>query len=179
MKLVILDRDGVINEDNVNFIKTFNEWIPIPRSLKSIATLNQYGFKIAIATNQSGIGRGLFDIPTLNTIHMQMLDIIKNSGGNIDKIFYCPHTKEDKCDCRKPKNGMLQKIAKYYNINLQNIPAIGDSLRDLQAYESVGAQPILVKSGKGQETIASKKYPNKTIIFNDLFDAVEYIIKKY
>jgi len=177
MKLVILDRDGVINEDSANHIKNPNEWIPIPRSLEAIALLNQNGFNVVIATNQSGIGRGLFDIHTLNLIHKKMMQSLFDVGGSIDAIFFCPHTNNDNCDCRKPKTGMYEEIAKRFSISLKNVPAVGDSERDLQAYHSIGAQPILVKTGNGEFTLNEKKIPKNTWICDDLFDAVEKIIE--
>ena len=127
MKLVILDRDGVINQDSVHYIKNTNEWIPIPDSLESIARLNQHGFNVIIATNQSGIGRGLFDIETMNAINKKMLDLLSQVGGHIDAIFYCPHTEDAKCKCRKPKSGMLEEISTRFSTSLKNIPAIGDA----------------------------------------------------
>jgi len=178
MKLVILDRDGVINQDSADFIKNPNEWIPIPDSLESIARLNQHGFSVIIATNQSGIGRGLFDIETMNAINKKMLDLLAQVGGHIDAIFYCPHTEDVNCKCRKPKSGMLEEISTRFGVNLKNTPAVGDATRDLEAYQSVGAQPILVKTGKGEDTFVSKDYPKNTWIFNNLSQAVDKILKK-
>ena len=178
MKIVILDRDGVINQDSVDFIKNPNEWIPIPDSLEAIARLNQHGFNVIIATNQSGIGRGLFDIETMNAINKKMLDLLAQVGGHIDAIFYCPHAEDSNCKCRKPKSGMLEEISTRFGANLKNIPAIGDATRDLEAYQAVGAQPILVKTGKGEETFVSKAYPKNTWIFNNLSQAVDKILKK-
>ena len=178
MKLVILDRDGVINQDSADFIKNPNEWIPIPDSLESIARLNQHGFSVIIATNQSGIGRGLFDIETMNAINKKMLDLLAQVGGHIDAIFYCPHTEDANCKCRKPKSGMLEEISTRFGVNLKNTPAVGDATRDLEAYQSVGAQPILVKTGKGEDTFVSKAYPKNTWIFNNLSQAVDKILKK-
>jgi len=177
MKIVILDRDGVINQDSVHYIKTPNEWIPIPNSLESIARLNQHGFIVVIATNQSGIGRGLFDIETMNAINKKMLGLLSHVGGHIDSIFYCPHTADANCKCRKPKSGMLEEISMRYGINLKNVPAVGDATRDLVAYNSIGAQPILVKTGKGEETLESNTYPKNTWIFNNLSEVVDKILK--
>ena len=179
MKLVILDRDGVINEDSVNFIKTPNEWIPIQDSLESIALLNQSGFKVVIATNQSGISRGLFDVSTLNLIHEKMFKLLSQQGGHIDAIFFCPHRAEENCECRKPKTGMLKEIAHRFSINLKNVPAIGDSLRDLQAFDTAGAQPSLVKTGKGEETLAKGGLPKNTWICENLAEATQRIITEY
>ena len=179
MKIVILDRDGVINQDNVNYIKSPNEWIPIPQSLEAITLLNQHGLYVVIATNQSGIGRGLFDFESLNLIHSKMVKMLGQLGGHIDAIFYCPHIDEDNCGCRKPNIGMLEEISKRFSVPLKKIPAIGDSLRDLEAYKKIGAQPILVRTGNGEETLLKKKYPKNTWVFNDLFEAAEKIIEIY
>jgi len=132
MKLVILDRDGVINQDSANFIKSPNEWIPLPGSLESIALLNQYGYRVALATNQSGIARGLFDMVTLNAIHDKMHRALALVGGRIDALFYCPHAADDNCRCRKPKTGMIDDIGNRFSVELKEVPAVGDSLRDLQ-----------------------------------------------
>ena len=177
MKLVILDRDGVINQDSASYIKNPNEWIPIPESLEAIALLNQNDFAVALVTNQSGIGRGLFDIEALNNIHTKMISMVSEVGGSIDAIFYCPHTNEDNCECRKPKVGMLLEIQKRFAVTLDGIPAVGDSLRDLEAYNNVNAQPILVKTGNGEATLLEKKYPKNTLIFDSLFEAANKIIE--
>lgn len=179
MKLVILDRDGVINEDFGKHIKNPNEWIPIPQSLEAISMLNQNNFHVIIATNQSGLKRGLFDVDTLNQIHNKMLKMLQDLGGSIDAIFYCPHTDEDKCRCRKPKSGMFEEIESRLSLSLKKVPAVGDTLRDLQAYKGIKAQPILVKTGNGEKTILDKKFPKNTLIFENLYHAAEFIIEKY
>ena len=184
MKLVILDRDGVINKDSANFIKKPDEWIPIPGSLEAIALLNQSGFRVALATNQSGISRGLFDMVTLNAIHDKMHRALSQLGGRIDALFYCPHAAEDHCDCRKPKAGMIEDIGLRFSINLKNVTGVGDSLRDLQAYANAGCQPILVRTGKGEETLANstqadKALPKGTWVCADLADAAHCIISEY
>lgn len=181
MKLVILDRDGVINRDSANFIKNTNEWIPIPGSLEAIALLNQSGFRIAIATNQSGIARGLFDMTTLNAINDKMYRALGQMGGRIDAMFYCPHAVDDNCNCRKPKTGMIEDIGRRFSLELSEVYGIGDSLRDLQAFSDAGCKPILVRSGKGEETLAQAKLPNQslpknTLIFADLNEAAQHII---
>lgn len=152
MRLVILDRDGVINEDSDAYIKSPEEWIPIPGSLEAIACLNRADYRVVVASNQSGLARGLFDFDTLNRIHEKMHRALAEVGGSIDAIFFCPHGPEDNCECRKPKAGLFQDIARRMGVSLQDVPAIGDSLRDLQAAQSVGAQPILVLTGKGMNT---------------------------
>lgn len=176
MKLVILDRDGVINFDSDQFIKNPDEWKPIPGSLEAIARLNQAGFRVVVASNQSGVGRGLFDMATLNAIHDKMHKLLAQYGGRIDALFFCPHTADDKCACRKPKPGMLAEIAQRYSQTLAGVAAVGDSLRDLQAAEKAGAQPILVRTGKGEKTREAGGIPPNTLVFSDLAEAVECII---
>jgi D-glycero-D-manno-heptose 1,7-bisphosphate phosphatase len=181
LKLVVLDRDGVINQDSANFIKNTNEWIALPGSLEAIALLNQSGFRVALATNQSGVGRGLYDMATLNAIHDKMHRALAQVGGRIDALFYCPHTADDNCSCRKPKTGMIDDIARRFSMDLTEVFAVGDSLRDLQAFAEAGCKPILVRSGKGEETLANAKLPNQslpnnTIIFADLAEAVQHIV---
>lgn len=186
-KLVILDRDGVINFDSDQFIKSPDEFKIIPGTLESIAKLNQHGIKVVIATNQSGIGRGLFDMDTLNLIHKKLHTSLAEVGGRIEAIFFCPHVDSDNCECRKPKNGMFLEIAETFNISLHGIFAVGDSLRDLQAAFSVGCQPILVLTGKGKNTLKNHNenpqenseflIPSNTKIFENLTQATDYIIQ--
>ena len=178
MKLVILDRDGVINFDSDQYIKSPDEWKPIPGSPEAIARLNRAGYRVVVATNQSGVGRGLFEMDTLNAIHEKMLRTVAQVGGRIDAIFFCPHTSEDKCNCRKPKPGMLEEIAARYNTVLSEVPVVGDSLRDLQAAVAVGAQPILVLTGKGQKTKVDPQLPAITPIYPDLAAAVDALLKR-
>lgn len=175
MKLVILDRDGVINFDSDNFIKSPEEWKPIPGSLESIARLNHAGFHVVVATNQSGLGRGLFDMATLNAIHDKMFRMLGQAGGRIDAVFYCPCAAEQGCECRKPRPGMFHEIARRFGADLAGVPAVGDSLRDLQAAEAAGAQPLLVLTGKGPKTLAAGGLPPGTRVHADLADAVRHI----
>ena len=177
MKLVILDRDGVINQDSDQYIKSPEEWKPIPGSLEAIALLNQAGFRVVVCTNQSGIGRGLFEMDTLNAIHDKMIRALAQIGGHVDAIFFCPHTVTDDCECRKPKAGMFREIEARFNVSLADVPAIGDSLRDIQAAAAVGAKPILVLTGKGKKTAADAALPPRTPSFADLASAVAHIIK--
>jgi D-glycero-D-manno-heptose 1,7-bisphosphate phosphatase len=176
MKLVILDRDGVINYDSAQFIKSPDEWKPIPGSLEAIAQLNQAGFRIALATNQSGISRGLFDMATLNAIHDKMHRALAQCGGRIDALFYCPHAAEAECSCRKPKPGMIEEIARRFGRDLDGVPNVGDSLRDLQAGIPLGALPMLVRTGKGEKTLAEGNLPEGTKVFANLAEAAKYII---
>jgi D-glycero-D-manno-heptose 1,7-bisphosphate phosphatase len=168
LKLIVLDRDGVINRDSDQFIKTPDEWRPIPGSLEAVARLNHAGFRVVVATNQSGIGRGLFDMAMLNTIHEKMHKALALVGGRVDALFYCPHTADADCGCRKPKPGMLREIGLRFGIEMTGVPCIGDSLRDLQAAEAVGAQPMLVLTGKGEKTLRGGNFPKNTVIFPDL-----------
>jgi D-glycero-D-manno-heptose 1,7-bisphosphate phosphatase len=177
MKLVILDRDGVINFDSDQFIKKPEEWRPIPGSLEAIAQLNQANYRVVVATNQSGIGRGLFDMTMLNSIHDKMHKACALVGARIDAVFFCPHTSENKCNCRKPKSGMLEEIASRYNVSLAGVPVVGDSLRDLQAGVKLGAQPYLVLTGKGTKTQAAGGLPEGTQVFADLSAVVATLLK--
>ena len=177
MKLVILDRDGVINHDSKQFIKSPAEWRPIPGSIDAIAKLSQAGYRVIIATNQSGIGRGLFDMDTLNAIHEKMHRTVQQAGGRIDAIFYCPHAIEADCQCRKPRTGMFERIARCFNVDLVGTPSVGDSLRDLQAAAAVGARPMLVFTGKGTQTQAEDCLPEGTQVFPDLATAAEEILR--
>jgi D-glycero-D-manno-heptose 1,7-bisphosphate phosphatase len=177
MKLVILDRDGVINYDSAEFIKKPAEWKPLPGSLEAIARLNQDGYRVVVATNQSGIGRGLFDMAALNAIHEKMHKALGLAGGRIDAVFYCPHAQDANCNCRKPKPGLLEDIAHRFNTELADVPCIGDSLRDLQAAAAVGAQPILVLTGKGAQTAASGGLPPNTRTYANLDAAVRSLVQ--
>jgi D-glycero-D-manno-heptose 1,7-bisphosphate phosphatase len=167
-KLIVLDRDGVINYDSDQFIKSPDEWRPIPGSLEAMARLNHAGFRVIVATNQSGLGRRLFDMATLIAIHDKMYKMLAQLGGRIDALFYCPHTADSGCDCRKPKPGMLIEIGQRFGVDLTGIPCVGDGERDLQAAAAVGAQPILVLTGKGEKTLRSGNFPPNTAIFPDL-----------
>jgi len=176
MKLIILDRDGVINFDSDQFIKSPEEWKPIPGSLEAIARLNQAGYRVAVATNQSGIGRGLFDMPTLNAIHDKMHKQLAQVGGRVDAIFFCPHTNESNCECRKPKSGMIEEVAIRFGVSLKGVPAVGDSLRDLESADRLGAQPYLVLTGKGTKTQAKGGLPEGTLIYPDLASVVSSLL---
>jgi D-glycero-D-manno-heptose 1,7-bisphosphate phosphatase len=174
---VILDRDGVINEDSDSFIKSPSEWRAIPRSLEAIAELNRAGFRVVVLTNQSGIARGLFDESTLKRIHDRMCGEIREAGGHVERIFVCPHGPSDGCSCRKPRTGLYRWFARTFGVQLAGLPAVGDSLRDLDAAEAVGASPILVRTGKGDRSLHDRPqlpFP----IFPDLYDAAQYIIRR-
>jgi D-glycero-D-manno-heptose 1,7-bisphosphate phosphatase len=177
MKLVILDRDGVINEDSDEYIKSPAEWRPLRGSLEAIARLHQAGWHVVVATNQSGIARKLFDLDTLARIHETMHRQVRNSGGQIDAVFFCPHGPDDHCSCRKPAPGMLNDIARRLHIELNGVPAIGDSLRDIQAARAAGASPILVKTGKGSRVVLDPDLDSTVPVFNDLYSAVDSLLK--
>ncbi len=168
MKLIILDRDGVINVDSDQFIKSPEEWKPIPGALEAIARLNQWGWRVVVASNQSGVGRGLFGMDTLNAINDKMVKSLAQVGGRLDAIFFCPHPADSTCDCRKPKPGMLLQIAERFNVPLEGVPVVGDSLRDLQAAVAVGGKPYLVLTGKGEKTRENPELPPGTEVYPDL-----------
>jgi D-glycero-D-manno-heptose 1,7-bisphosphate phosphatase len=176
VKLIILDRDGVINYDSDQFIKSPEEWRPIPGSLEAISRLNHAGFRVVVATNQSGLGRGLFDMATLIAINEKMHKALAQVGGRIDAVFYCPHAADSACDCRKPKPGMFTEIGHRFGVELTGVPCVGDSVRDLQAAAAIEAQPILVLSGKGEKTLRDGVFPANTIIFPDLAFAVTALL---
>lgn len=148
MKLVILDRDGTINSDSDDFVKTPEEWIPFPGALEAVARLNHAGWHVVIASNQSGLGRGLFDVASLNAIHAKMHKMLAAAGGRIDAVFYCPHSPEESCNCRKPLPGLFEQIGLRFGVQLKGVPTAGDSLRDLQAGACAGCEPHLVLTGK-------------------------------
>jgi len=176
MSLIILDRDGVINHDSEDFIKSPAEWEPIEGSLEAIARLNYAGFRVIVITNQSGIARGLIDVETLNRIHSKMRRMLSQVGGKIEAIFFCPHSAEDECTCRKPLPGGYHDLAHRLRINIENIPAVGDSLRDLQAAQSAGAKPILVRTGKGKVT-ETAGIPEGIEVYDDLAAVVDALLE--
>ena len=176
LKLIVLDRDGVINFDSDQFIKSPEEWRPIPGSLEAIARLNQAGYRVVVATNQSGVGRGLFGMTTLTDIHDKMFKSLHQVGGRIDAVFFCPHAADSNCDCRKPKPGMLQQIGVRFGVDLDQVPVVGDGLRDLQAAAAIGARPIMVITGKGEKTHAAGNLPDGTAVFPDLAFAVTALL---
>ena len=176
--LVILDRDGVINQDSSEFVRSADEWLPLEGSIDAIAALSEGGFTIAVATNQSGLSRGLFDSNALSEMHGKMLDLVCAAGGRIDRVVVCPHEPDDDCDCRKPKPGLLFQLAEHYGIPLEDVPTIGDSLRDIQAAGAAGARPILVRTGNGQK--AANSLPpglNDIEVFDDLAAAATALLE--
>jgi D-glycero-D-manno-heptose 1,7-bisphosphate phosphatase len=178
MKLVILDRDGVINEDSDDFIKSVDEFIPLPGSLEAISRLKQAGYQVAVATNQSGLSRGYLNLDTLNAMHDKLNILLAEVGGSVDGIFYCPHGPDEGCECRKPKPGLYNQISQQFNVSLEGVPVIGDSLRDLEAARSVGAKPVLVRTGKGLRTLAAGKGLEDIPVFDNLAEAVDGLLKE-
>jgi D-glycero-D-manno-heptose 1,7-bisphosphate phosphatase len=182
-KLIVLDRDGVINEDSDDYIKSPEEYIPIPGSLEAISKLNKAGYTVVVATNQSGLARGYFDQNTLDNMHQKLSSLLAASGGSIEKIYVCPHGPDDNCDCRKPKPGLLLQILADHDVKSSDVIAIGDSLRDLQAARAVNMVPVLVRTGKGASTEAGLKNNGQNAeqfadvnIFDNLSQAVDAVL---
>ena len=179
MKICILDRDGTINEDSEEFVKSPGEWRPLPGSLEAIARLNHAGWHVVIVTNQSGLGRGLFDTGELNAMHAKMHAMLAAVGGRVDAIFFCPHTPEDDCGCRKPLPGLYNQIADRYGVDLRGMPTVGDSLRDLVAGAAVGCQPHLVLTGKSAQyrgVALPDGFPPNTTVHEDLAAFATYMV---
>ncbi len=168
MKLVILDRDGTINEDSDQYIKSPEEFHPIAGSLEAIARLTQAGYRVVVATNQSGIARGLFDTATLIAMHAKLQRLAAQAGGRIDAFFFCPHAADSACECRKPRPGMLMEVARRFNVSLEDVYMVGDARRDVEAALAAGAKPVLVLTGKGGKTQAEGKLPQGTEVFENL-----------
>ncbi|HEY3645416.1 MAG TPA: D-glycero-beta-D-manno-heptose 1,7-bisphosphate 7-phosphatase [Gammaproteobacteria bacterium] len=176
MRLVILDRDGVINQESEAFIKTPEEWIPLPGSIEAIARIYKSGYTVVVASNQSGIARHLLSLDTLAAIHGRMKREVEAAGGKIDSIFFCPHGPKEGCDCRKPKPGLLKQIAERYQVRLKGLPMIGDSERDLQAARAVGGRPMLVKTGNGLKTLEEDHDVEE--VYDDLGSAIAQLLRE-
>ncbi len=179
MKLIILDRDGVINHDCDTYIKSPEEWLPIDGSLEAIARLNRGGYTVTVASNQSGLARGYFDIESLMAMHKKMDEMLEKQGGRIDAIFYCPHGPDDGCECRKPKPGMLLDIGQRFNVSLKEVVFIGDSMSDIKAASSAHANAMLVRTGKGikAEKILQTENKISVPVFDDLSAAVTALLQ--
>ena len=184
MKLIILDRDGVINHDSPEYIKSADEWIPIDGSIEAIARLHREGFTVVVATNQAGLARGKFDLDDLEAMHEKLTSLVEEQGAELGAIFYCPHHPDDKCKCRKPLPGMLDAIEAEFNTSVESCYFVGDSLRDLQAAVSKGCKPALVKTGNGETTLAQLQNAelagsvtlSQVEVFDNLAAAAEFII---
>lgn len=179
MKLVILDRDGTINEDSAEFVKSPSEWQPLPGALEAIARLNHAGWHVVVATNQSGLGRGLFDVASLNAMHAKMHTMLAAVGGRVDAIFYCPHAPDEGCRCRKPEPGLFEQIAERYGVDIRGMPAVGDALRDLVSAAAAGCEPHLVLTGKSaalRDRALPEGYPADTVVHDDLAAFAQYLV---
>lgn len=183
VKLVIFDRDGTLNEDRDDYVTTVDEWTPIPGALEAVAALTQAGWRAVVATNQSGLGRGLFDMATLNSMHLKLNQKLAECGGRIDAVFFCPHVPSDECDCRKPMPGLLTQIGERFAVDLKHVPAVGDSLRDLQAAQAAGCEPHLVLTGKAghldqTQLAAMLAQVPQAIVHKDLAAFAEFVIRR-
>ena len=177
MALIILDRDGVINHDSEDYIKSPDEWKAIPGSLEAIARLSQSDYRVVVVTNQSGLARKKFNIETLNAIHQKMFNHLSQFGGTIEAVFFCPHGPKQGCKCRKPRPGLFDDIADRLHVSLTNVPCVGDSLSDIEAAQAINATPILVRTGNGQALIDEEKVPEGVVIFDDLAAVVDSLVK--
>lgn len=178
VRLLVLDRDGVINKDSKAFVKSADEWLPLPGSIAAIAALSNAGFTIAVASNQSGLARGLFGRNALRSMHRKLRRLVASAGGRVDRIVVCPHGPDDGCRCRKPAPGLLERLGRHYGVTMTDVPVIGDSLRDLQAASAVGARPILVLTGNGQKTRAALPGDLADIeIYDDLSAAARALVQ--
>lgn len=178
MPYIILDRDGVINFDSDEYIKSPDEWLPIPGSLEAIATLNKHGFSVVVATNQSGVARGYYDLEILGDIHDKMVRELAAVGGYVEEIFYCPHHPKENCFCRKPQPGLFHQIQAKYPFVPEQTFFIGDSLTDVQVAQSVGCKPLLVLTGKGEKTVSQNPEVAQIPQFANLAAAVEFVLRE-
>lgn len=181
MKLVILDRDGTVNQDSDDYVKSPDEWTPLPGALEAIARLNHAGWHVVLASNQSGLGRGLFDVSTLNAMHAKMHTLLANVGGRVDAVFYCPHAPDEGCHCRKPEPGLFEQIGERYGIDLQGVPMVGDSARDALAAVAAGCEPHLVLTGKGaayRGRTLPDSFPKETQVHADLAAFADFLLAR-
>ena len=182
-KLIILGRDGILNEFREDHIKSPEEWVPVPGALEAVARLNHAGWHVVVATNQSGIGRGMIDMAAVNAVHAHMLRALQALGGRIDAVFFCPHTPDDGCDCRKPLPGMAREIGRRYGVDLRQVPMVGETLRDLQAARAAGCEPHLVRSGRAKALDAAQlaslleQVPG-TFVHSDLGELATHLLER-
>lgn len=183
MKLVILDRDGTINHERDDYVKSPEEWVPLPGAIEAIARLNQSGWHVVVATNQSGVGRGLFDMSTLNAMHAKMQQLLARQGGRVDAVFFCPHVPEDRCVCRKPLPGLFTMIGERFGVDLHGVPMVGDLPRDVLAAQQVGCEPHLVKTGHAA-TMSEQEFHDllakvpRLIVHQDLSAFADFLIAR-
>jgi len=181
IKLVILDRDGTINQDSEDYVKSADEWKPLPGALEAIARMNQAGWHVVVASNQSGLGRGMYEVSDLNAMHAKMHQLLAAVGGRIDTVFYCPHTPMDQCNCRKPAPGLFEQIADRYGMDLHNVPTVGDTARDLVAGMALGCEPHLVLTGKGaafKGRSLPDSFPPQTRVHQDLSAFADFLLSR-
>jgi D-glycero-D-manno-heptose 1,7-bisphosphate phosphatase len=183
MKLIILDRDGTINEDRDDYVKSADEWVPLPGALEAIARLNHAGYHVVVASNQSGLGRGLFDMASLNAMHAKLHQLLAKQGGRIDAVFFCPHAPDEQCECRKPLPGLMEQIGERYGTDLSQVPMVGDSLRDLQAAAAAGCEPHLVRTGKAGQLADAQlaqlaAQVDGTMVHADLAAFAEFLLQR-
>nr|WP_319564099.1 D-glycero-beta-D-manno-heptose 1,7-bisphosphate 7-phosphatase [uncultured Rhodoferax sp.] len=181
IKLVILDRDGTINQDSAEFIKSADEWMPLPGALEAIARLNHAGWHVVVASNQSGLGRGLFEVSDLNEIHAKMHSMLAAVGGRIDAVFYCPHSPNEECRCRKPDTGLFEQISDRYGFGIKGVPTVGDSARDVVAGAAAGCEPHLVLTGKAavyKGRSLPDSFPPNTYVHHDLSAFVDFLLDR-
>ncbi len=178
-KFIILDRDGVINEDSDNYIKSTDEWIPIAGSIEAINRLKKAGYRVAVATNQSGLARGFFDLKELQAMHDKMDRLLAQRGASVDGVFFCPHSPNDNCPCRKPKPGLLLQIAEQFSIDLKQTYFVGDSMVDIQAAKMAGARPVLVQTGKGLTTMAKLSGYENIPVYDNLSHFVRELLMNH
>jgi D-glycero-D-manno-heptose 1,7-bisphosphate phosphatase len=156
VKLIILGRDGTLNEYRDDHVKAPEEWVPVPGALEALARLNHAGWHAVVATNQAGIGRGMIDMASINAVHQRMIKLAQGAGARIDAVFFCPHTPEEHCDCRKPMPGMMREIGSRFGVDLRHVPLVSDTLRDMQAAQAAGCEPHLVQSGRARKLDATQ-----------------------
>ena len=181
MKLVILDRDGTINHDRDDYIKSAAEWLPLPGALEAIARLTHAGWHVVVASNQSGLGRGLFDVATLNAMHAKMHKLLAAVGGRVEAIFYCPHAPDQACECRKPRPGLFRQIGERYGVQLKGVPVVGDSARDLIAGAELGCEPHLVLTGKAEMLRGQplpENFPAGTRVHDNLMAFAQHLLQR-
>jgi D-glycero-D-manno-heptose 1,7-bisphosphate phosphatase len=177
--LIILDRDGVINRDSRDYVKTAAEWLPLPGSIEAIALLSKAGYTIAVATNQSGLARGMFDRNALRAMHRKLRRLVAAEGGQVDRVVACPHGPGDNCACRKPRPGLLKRLQAYYGVSLAGVPYIGDSMKDVEAARAAGATPMLVRTGNGDNTVKALRGDDADIdVFDDLLAAAHSLLAR-
>ena len=182
-RLVILGRDGILNIYREDHVKSPDEWEPIPNALEAVARLNHAGWHTVVATNQSGIGRGMIDMASINTVHQRMMQRLAEAGGRLDAVFFCPHTPEDDCDCRKPRPGLMKQIAQRYGIELRTVPMVADTLRDLQAAHAAGCEPHLVRTGRAaaltdKQVVEIVQQVPMTEVHDSLGEFVDFLLER-